>query len=358
MTAAKARMSLLDLHRWADHFGVPLRHPAGHPRRSVDAMRLLLGTTGELRENLTHALYQAYWREGRDIADHAVLEDAGTRVGLPAERTREVFGYPDLKERLRAATAEAVERGVFGVPAFWIEPEGTLLWGQDRLPMLEALLMDAAPLPVGERSAASPPELGFFHDFSSPYAYFAAERVEAVAARAGARVRWRPFFLGALFKALGLERAPIFDFAEAKRRYYWDDFARCADLYGLAYRRPSRFPMNTLTALRMVVAAADQGPLTRALYRAYWAEDRDLADPVELAAIADAQGFNGAALVARAGAPEVKTALTEATRAAEAAGCPGAPCFQVGDQMFWGHDRLLLVEKALGGWRPRVPDLT
>ena len=77
-------------------------------------------------------------------------------------------------------------------------------------------------------------ELGFFYDFSSPYAYFAAAEVEAVAARTGARLVWRPFFLGGLFKTLGLAGAPIERFPEAKRRYYFEDFARTASFLGLA----------------------------------------------------------------------------------------------------------------------------
>ena len=98
--------------------------------------------------------------------------------------------------------------------------------------------------------------------------------------------------------------------------------------------------------------------MVAALFHALWVDDRDLNDPAELAAIATAAGFDGAALVLGAEGSEVKAQLRDATTEAEALGVPGAPCFLVQTShnpkgsLFWGQDRLVLVERALAGWLP------
>jgi 2-hydroxychromene-2-carboxylate isomerase len=113
--------------------------------------------------------------------------------------------------------------------------------------------------------------------------------------------------------------------------------------------------MNTVKALRMVLELPDaQKPaLIHALFRAYWAEDRDIADDTVLAAVATAAGLDGPALVAGTKDDRVKARLKEATDEAQRAGLFGAPSFLVGDLFFWGQDRLPFVERALQGWRPR-----
>jgi 2-hydroxychromene-2-carboxylate isomerase len=106
--------------------------------------------------------------------------------------------------------------------------------------------------------------------------------------------------------------------------------------------------MRTVTALRMALAVPDEerAALSARLYAAYWVEDRDLADERVLAEI------GGAELVARAKTPEAKQALTDATAEAIAAGVCGAPSFVVDGYLFWGQDRLTLVDRVLDGWRP------
>jgi 2-hydroxychromene-2-carboxylate isomerase len=93
--------------------------------------------------------------------------------------------------------------------------------------------------------------------------------------------------------------------------------------------------------------------LIHPIFRAYWAEDRDVNDDTVLAEIAAAAGLDGAALVAGTKNDSVKERLKAATDDAVRAGLCGAPSFLVGDLLFWGQDRLLFVEKALQGWRPR-----
>ncbi|MFS8067833.1 MAG: 2-hydroxychromene-2-carboxylate isomerase [Byssovorax sp.] len=198
-------------------------------------------------------------------------------------------------------------------------------------------------------------ELSFFFDFSSPFAYLASTQVEGLAARTGATLRFRPFLLGALFKALGGPDVPLFTMPPPKQRHARDDMFRWADFYGVPLKFPTRFPMNTVKALRMVLQTPEEqrAPLIHAIYRAYWADDRDINDDTVLAELAAGAGLDGPALVAGTKQDAVKERLKTATDEAVKLGLFGAPCFMVDDLLFWGQDRLVFVEKALQGWRPR-----
>jgi 2-hydroxychromene-2-carboxylate isomerase len=244
-----------------------------------------------------------------------------------------------------------VQKGVFGAPAFVVE--GELYWGQDRLTLVEEALGGAIE-PCGEADAAVK-ELDFYFDFSSPFAYLAATQVEALARRNRAIVRHRPFLLGALFKAIGTADVPLLEMPEPKRVHTVKDMQRWAARYGVPLRFPSRFPMNTVKALRMVlqVPEASMPALVGAIFRAYWADDRDIGSDAELAAIATSVGLDGAALVAGTKDDAIKERLRAATQEAQDVGACGAPTFRVNGLLFWGQDRLSLVEKALRGWRPR-----
>lgn len=190
-------------------------------------------------------------------------------------------------------------------------------------------------------------------DYSSPYSYLASTQVEALAARTGATLVWRPFLLGGLFKLIEGPDVPMNTWPAAKRLHAVRDMERWAEAYGVPFRFPARFPMSTLTALRVALSAPEHlVPWTHAVYRAYWAEDRDISDPAELARIAESVGLP-ADILARTGDPAVKEALKAVTLEARDKGLFGAPSFVVGDLVFWGQDRLCFVEKALAGWRPR-----
>jgi 2-hydroxychromene-2-carboxylate isomerase len=198
-------------------------------------------------------------------------------------------------------------------------------------------------------------ELHFFFDFSSPFAYLASTQVEPLAQRTGATLRYRPFLLGALFKAVGTPDVPLFSMPEPKRRHAGQDMYRWADHYGVPLRFPTRFPMNTVKPLRMVLQLPDEqkSRLIAPIYRATWADDRDINDDAVLTAIANEAGLDGPALVAGTREEAVKARLKAATDEAVRLGVFGAPTFLVGDLLFWGQDRLVFVEKALQGWRPR-----
>jgi 2-hydroxychromene-2-carboxylate isomerase len=355
--AAKARLNLLDMHRWADHFGVPFHMPPTHPNRTVLALRAAIAAGPGDIPRASRALFRAYWALGRDVSRPEVVREALSDVGLDADTLLRRADEQAAKDDLRARTDEAISRDIFGAPACLVTngEKTELFWGQDRLAFVEEALGGEPPRALEEAPAGDGREVSFFFDVSSPFAYLASTQIEAVARRAGATVKWRPFLLGALFKAIGTVDVPLFTMPAVKRAYVGVDAARWARHWGAPFRFPSRFPMNTVKALRMILQLPDaQRPgLVHALFRALWVDDRDLADDAELAAIAGAAGLDGAALVAGTKGNAVKEQLKAATAEAERLGLCGAPSFLVGDLLFWGQDRLLFVEKALRGWRPR-----
>jgi 2-hydroxychromene-2-carboxylate isomerase len=190
-------------------------------------------------------------------------------------------------------------------------------------------------------------ELIFYYDFASPYGYLASTQVERIARAHGATPVFRPILLGALFKSIGTPMVPIQTFSEAKRRYFMRDVHHWAEHWGVPFHWPSRFPMRTLTALRMAIASKERLiEVSHAFYRAYWVEDRDLADPAVL------KDVGGAELLEKANDPAVKQALVGLTDEAVQGGACGVPTFRVREHLFWGQDRFDLVEKALDGWDP------
>lgn len=138
MSEAKRRHTDRDLHRWAEHFEVPLVRRADHPRRSVLAMRAILATPQAERVRAIHALFAAYHARGEDIASPDVVRGALSGAGLDGAALVARTEDAEIKDALRRTTARAVERGVFGVPAMFVD--GELYWGQDRLDWVEEAL--------------------------------------------------------------------------------------------------------------------------------------------------------------------------------------------------------------------------
>ncbi|MDQ3032817.1 MAG: 2-hydroxychromene-2-carboxylate isomerase [Myxococcota bacterium] len=209
------------------------------------------------------------------------------------------------------------------------------------------------PSPRRPSSGPSRTEVECWFDYSSPFAYLGTTQIERIARECGGRVVFRPFVLGALFKEIGTPLVPLETFSPAKRRHAQLDLERWADHWGVPFRFASRFPLRTVDALRVTLLApeANRALLVHAIMRATWVDDRDPADPDVLRACVTAAGLD-AGLLERAG--EAKQALFDATADAVRAGVPGAPTFVVGEQLFWGQDRLEFVAKALCGWRVDV----
>lgn len=194
------------------------------------------------------------------------------------------------------------------------------------------------------------PILDFFFDLSSPYSYLAATRLPALAERTGAEIRWRPMVLYAVFGATG-NRMP----AESPPKAQWmlGDLGRWSTHYGVPFRMNSRFPVNALQAMRLILVGERHGraeQVATEAFRRVWAEDRDVTSPDELQQIAAAAGLPGDATAAITD-PAIKDALKANTDEAIRRGVFGAPAFLVGDTLFWGNDRLHFVEQALAAAR-------
>jgi 2-hydroxychromene-2-carboxylate isomerase len=179
-------------------------------------------------------------------------------------------------------------------------------------------------------------------EFASTYSYPAVMGAEEMARDSGVALRWRPLLLGPIFKAHGMETSP-FILNPVKGAYMWRDLERiCADA-GLPFRRPGRFPRGSLLAARIACAFAEApwiGGFIRAIYTANFAEDAEIDDPTVIARLLEELGQDPAAVIAAATTPKAKAALRAQTGAALDRGIFGAPSFEVGDELFWGHDRM------------------
>lgn len=351
MSPPRARYNLLDLQRWADRWGVPLTFPAAHPRRTVEAMRLLTAVDHQpKRVELSRALFRAYWADGLDVSDRAVLAELARRVGVDPD----LMDSQTARDGLFASTAEAAQLGAFGVPALAVGDR--LWWGQDRLHFVEAALGGQPPRP-GDRPIdppAEPAEIDLFFDFSSPFAYLAATQIERIAAAHRARVCWRPILLGALFRELGTPDVPLFTMSQAKQRYMLRDLNDWAALWRVPFRFPSHFPIRTVVPLRLALL---DPALILPLFHACWAEDRAIDDPAVLAELLRAAGHDPEDMLRRAEDPAIKAALRHNTEAAREAGCCGVPSMVVRRPhsppvLLWGQDRLGMLEDVLAGWQP------
>lgn len=188
--------------------------------------------------------------------------------------------------------------------------------------------------------------IDFYFDFSSPYSYFAATQLPRVAERTGARVAYKPFVLFGVFKATGNDMPAK---VAAKASYMMKDLQRWARHYGVPFKFSRHFPQNTIKAMRLALVAEEKGSAEAAAlagFRAMWEEDRSLEDLAVLGDIARAAGLDPEAALAAIETPAIKDRLRVNTEEAIARGAFGAPAIFVGDELFWGNDRLHFVEEA------------
>ena len=197
--------------------------------------------------------------------------------------------------------------------------------------------------------------LEFHFDFSSPYGYLAAQKIEALAARHGRAVDWRPMLLGAAFKQSGM--APLTEIP-LKGDYSRRDFARSARYHGVAeFRMPEKFPIPTQAAARIMLwAKAGDAALgvrvAKALYRAYFHEGRDISSPDVAADVAAEAGADRAGARAAVDDPAMKDALKREVDGAIGRGVFGSPFVFVDGEPFWGIDRFEQIDRwlATGGF--------
>ena len=198
----------------------------------------------------------------------------------------------------------------------------------------------------------SRPVVEFWFEFASTYSYLSVMRIERAAEAAGVDIEWKPFLLGPVFLALGWNDSP-FNIYPPKGRYMWRDLECLAEKEGLPFLRPSRFPRNGLLAARVALVGVEEGwvaAFARAVMMANFAEDREIGEEAVIGAILGTLGLPAAEVIARAQADANKLALRCQTERAAELGLFGAPSFRVGEELFWGNDRL---EDALA-WARRA----
>jgi len=189
----------------------------------------------------------------------------------------------------------------------------------------------------------------FYFDFSSTNSYFAAFILPEICERNDARINWLPIHLAAVFRGTGFD---VMAMPPAKARYLWRDHQRYAEITGLPFRKPSRFPVKTSAALRGVLAArriaeSADADFSQAVFRAYWERDEDISDPIVLGSLAESVGLDRGAFLNSIDSAAIRDELAAITARAIERGVFGAPTFFVGTEMFWGKDRLDFVEREL-----------
>jgi 2-hydroxychromene-2-carboxylate isomerase len=200
------------------------------------------------------------------------------------------------------------------------------------------------------------PSFEFFFDCSSPWTYLAFERVQPLAAESGASITWRPILVGGVFNTVnptvyearagaGTSSVP------AKLKYYGKDLQDWARFVGIRIGSPKPFPVNSVKAMRGCFVAEEYGKLpqfARAVFRAYWGDERDISQDAELAKVVDEVGLPREELFAKIATPEYKDKLRANTDELIARGGFGSPTMFVGGtDMYFGNDRLELVVAAL-----------
>ncbi len=197
--------------------------------------------------------------------------------------------------------------------------------------------------------------IDFYFDFSSPYGYLMSEKIDALAAQHGRKVRWHPILLGVIFKTTG--SAPLTLQHPAKAAYYAGDFARSARFLGVPFQQPSHFPLPTQVAARAYYWLHGQDcalarQFAHAIYRALFVEDRDISDPETIFEISAKHAIDRSILEPALQSPEIKARLKDEVDQAMARGVFGSPTVIIDGETFFGADRLPQIERwlATGGF--------
>ncbi|HQZ44909.1 MAG TPA: 2-hydroxychromene-2-carboxylate isomerase [Usitatibacteraceae bacterium] len=199
-----------------------------------------------------------------------------------------------------------------------------------------------------------PSPIDFWFDFSSPYGYIASELIGDVAARHGRAINWRPILLGPIFKAVGTSPLTLLPI---KGEYSKHDFARMARFHKVSFRLPEKFPVGTQVATRAFYLiddddAARARDFAHRVYRAYFAEGADVADPALVMKLADDAGADCPALAEALKGEAIKERVKALVDHAMKSGVFGSPHFVVDGEPFWGVDRIPVMEEWIrtGGW--------
>lgn len=184
--------------------------------------------------------------------------------------------------------------------------------------------------------------IDFWIEYGSTYTYLTVARIGKLAAQAGVEVRWQPFFVMPIMAQLGMTQGPFLPYP-AKTAYMWRDIERRAARHGIAYARPSTYPVNSLLTARVACIAAQEGwcqVFTEKVFELHWTQNVLIGSDENLRGALQSAGELPEELVLRAQAQPVKDQLKAQTERAKSLGVFGAPSFTVGNELFWGDDRL------------------
>lgn len=191
----------------------------------------------------------------------------------------------------------------------------------------------------------------FYYDFGSPASYIAFTQIEKLCARHDAQVVFKPFVIGAVFKATG-NSSPVA--IPSKGRYTMMDFARWAKYWGVPFRLNQNFPVNTITHMKLCMAVQLHhkekfAEFNRVLFNAMWVDNKNIADVAVVAELCADAGLDANHLLMETEQDDVRNALRGNTDEAIALGAFGAPTMMYNGEMFFGQDRLPMLEMALAG---------
>lgn len=296
------------MQRTLKRYKIQYDPPPQHPRKTVNALRLLHCIDHEQdRRTLTDALFKAYWVEGRDVSNNDVLlqivEESGIKSG--SKLSKASFDDPEARRKLETATAEAIERGAFGVPGFWIpdaswtdfngeKRKGRFFWGQDRMHFVEATLLSLTnnaswssvsglrsliPRSIPSNTIKGATKLEFWYDFSSPWAFIGYTQIARLQRTfPDLEIVMKPFLLGILFRQIGAPNLPMAAVSAAKALWTRQDHADWTAYWNAVNVQDGRkdknidfywadqFPIRTPTVLRVALVEPKTVPLLCKLY--------------------------------------------------------------------------------------------
>lgn len=291
----KKAVAGVSMQRTLKRYNIQYNPPPEHPRKSVNALRLLYCVLdGEERRILSEAFFRAYWVDRKDVTDSNVLLQIAKETGIKsaASLNEKNFQSATARKELETSTAQSIERGAFGVPGFWIpdakwtdvngeDKVGRFFWGQDRMHFVEATLSSLSttaawdsvpslrslvPRVISSNTIPTPTKLEFWYDFSSPWAFLGYSQLARLQRTfPSLEIVMKPFLLGILFREIGAPNEPGKAISPAKMLWSRQDHADWTKWWNsvdiqeghkdgqIKFHWADNFPIRTPTVLRVAL---------------------------------------------------------------------------------------------------------